>query len=201
MEMACGASARTIRMDILDRDLFDKSPNTPPQTSWTMAVMNTLDEALGPGALDKPLFDLSDKAQSPAPNSKILQGLKSGKFDNVFQLDKPLSDIARKAEQRPPLPDVILTETNPAIPIQAELPQYPLIAKVAHLEGMVSVEFDVLPDGRTRHVSFPEGRMKMFQATTTSAIEKWIFPTTSEGHKERATLSFNLNCNPSHNSH
>lgn len=201
MQMACGGSNRTIRMDILDRDIFDKAPNTPSQTSWTMAVMNTLDQALGPGALEKPLFDLSDRAHTPPSNSKILQGLESGKFDHVFQLNKPLSEFVHEAEQLPSLPNVILTEISPTVPIQAELPKYPPIARVAHLEGTISVEFDVLPDGRTKHVSFPEGSMKMFQATTTDAIGKWIFPITSEGYRERATLSFNLNCRSTHNSH
>lgn len=201
MQMACGTSNRTIRMDILDRDIFGKSPNTPTQTSWTMAVMNTLDKALGAGAMDKPLFNLSDRPQLPAPDTKILQGLESGKFDYVFKLDKPLSELAREAEQPPILATVILTEAHPAVPIQAELPKYPPIARAAHLEGKVSVEFDVLPNGRTKHVSFPESRVKLLQSTTTNAIEKWIFPTTSEGHKEQATLFFNLNCKPSNNSH
>lgn len=39
MQVTCGGENRQIRTDILDRDLFDSAPNTPKNTSWSMAVL------------------------------------------------------------------------------------------------------------------------------------------------------------------
>jgi hypothetical protein len=36
MQVQCGNQLRNIRADILDKDMFDPSPKTPPNTSWTM---------------------------------------------------------------------------------------------------------------------------------------------------------------------
>src|ERR1035438_4768289 len=42
MQLKCGAQDRTIRMDILDRDLFDANANTPKNTSWTRSLMDRI---------------------------------------------------------------------------------------------------------------------------------------------------------------
>ncbi|MBV8437119.1 MAG: hypothetical protein JOY95_06355 [Silvibacterium sp.] len=59
MEVTCGGKDRQIRMNILDRDLFDSSPGTPKNTSWSMAVLAKLDQALGPGGYGK--ADISNR--------------------------------------------------------------------------------------------------------------------------------------------
>src|SRR5215471_4708946 len=45
MSVQCGTQTRFIRMDILDRDMFDPVPSTPEHTSWTMALLGHLDQA------------------------------------------------------------------------------------------------------------------------------------------------------------
>jgi hypothetical protein len=51
--------SRNIRMDVLDRDMFDPHPITPQHTSWTMALLRRLDAALGGSVLDLPAFTVS----------------------------------------------------------------------------------------------------------------------------------------------
>jgi hypothetical protein len=56
LSVSCKKGDRQIRADILDKDLFDRSAKTPPNTSWTMAVLGQIDGSLGPGVMDKPAF-------------------------------------------------------------------------------------------------------------------------------------------------
>jgi hypothetical protein len=195
MQMSCGANERKIRMDVLDRDMFAQTPNTPEHTSWTMAVMSTLDGVFGPGVLDKPMFTLGDAKQASVhtPELDISQKLRSGQFDGLFRSEKPLSELALEAEKPLQMPTVVLADSSPAVPITMELPTYPPIAKFAHVEGEVSVNFDVTADGQTKNPSFGDDG-KLFQKATAVAIEKWTFPKTADGHKENATLLFKLNC-------
>jgi TonB family protein len=197
MQMSCGANERRIRMNVLDKDMFSQTPDTPEHTSWTMGVTNTLNGALGPGVLDKPIFALSDAKQVSVHASEIAisRNLRSGQFDGLFQSEKPLSELALDAEKPLPTPTIVLTDSSPAVPVTMELPTYPPRAKAARVEGEISMAFDVTADGQTRNLSFTnDQKLKLLQSTTTAAVEKWTFPKTDEGHKENATLLFKLNC-------
>jgi TonB family protein len=180
-------------MDILDRDMFDPEANTPKQTSWTMAVMSSLDDVLGPGVMDKPMFDLG-KAETTSLQieTPILHRLRSGQFDTLFDSKQLLSELAHQAAQPVPSPNVVLQDYSPVAPIEAELPSYPPIAKAAHVDGKVSVSFHVTPDGRTESISFD--KQTLLQSATQAAVEKWRFPASTEGHEEHVTLEFKLNC-------
>jgi TonB family protein len=193
MHVSCRGKERAIRMDILDRDMFDPGANTPKQTSWTMTVMSSLDDVLGPGVMEKPMFS----SGKPEPNSQkvdipILRRLRSGQFDTLFDSKPQLSELARQAAQPLPSPNIVLLDYSPVAPLEAELPGYPPIAKVAHVDGQVSVSFHVTPDGRTGNISFE--KQTLMQSATQAAVEKWRFPATTEGHDEHVTLEFKLNC-------
>jgi TonB family protein len=193
MHVSCRGKERAIRMDILDRDMFDPGANTPKQTSWTMTVMSSLDDVLGPGVMDKPMFDLSKaEATSLQKETPIFHRLRSGQFDTLFDSKQLLSELARQAAQPLPSPNVVLQDYSPAAPIEAELPSYPPIAKAANVDGKVSVSFHVTPDGRTENISFE--RQTLMQSATQAAVAKWWFPATTEGHDEHVTLEFKLNC-------
>lgn len=56
MQAKCGSVTRIIRANILDRDMFDPAPHTPPNTTWTMNLLARIDNAVGPGVMDKPMF-------------------------------------------------------------------------------------------------------------------------------------------------
>jgi TonB family protein len=193
MHVSCRGKERAIRMDILDRDMFDPTANTPKQTSWTMAVMSSLDDVLGPGVLDKPMFDPGKaEATSLQKETPILHRLRSGQFDTLFDSKQLLSELARQAAQPVPSPNVVLQDYSPVAPIEAELPSYPPIAKAAHADAKVSVSFHVTPDGRTENISFE--KQTLMQNATQAAVEKWRFPETKEGHDEHVTIEFKLNC-------
>jgi TonB family protein len=193
MRVSCRGKERAIRMDILNRDMFDPGPNTPKQTSWTMAVMSSLDGVLGPGVMEKPMFGPGKPATtSQRAETTIARRLRSGEFDTLFDSKPLLSDLAAQAARPLVSPNVVLEYYSPAAPTEAELPGYPPIAKAAHVDGKVSVSFHVTPDGRTENISFE--KQTLMQSATQAAVEKWRFPETAEGHDEHVTLEFKLNC-------
>jgi hypothetical protein len=109
MRVQCGAQTHMIRSDILDNDMFDPAPNTPEHTSWTMQLLARLDDAVGPGVLERPIFPISGKEEPSATNfnSEALADGGSGKLDMLFQgaPDKP-SELYHAARIRPPAPSV-----------------------------------------------------------------------------------------------
>jgi hypothetical protein len=139
MQVQCGADTRIIRSDILDKDMFDPKPNTPKHTSWTMQLLEHLDQSFGPGVLDKPMFPIMVAGEPPVKDeqpSPLLLDLSTGMYDVLFTdaPDRP-SDLYRAAQIKPVIPSVRLQSSTPFRPIKPILPKYPPIAKVAHLEG------------------------------------------------------------------
>jgi hypothetical protein len=59
MQVQCRARTRIIRSHILDKDIYDPAAKTPPQTSWTMQPLDRLDQVVGPGVMNKPVFPVS----------------------------------------------------------------------------------------------------------------------------------------------
>jgi hypothetical protein len=107
IRVQCGTQERVIRSDILDKDLFDPTPNTPIHTSWTMQLLSRLDDAVGPGVMDKPMIAIPYENQ-PSEKDQNLAGLedvRAGKYDELFAgaSDKP-SDLYAAAQYRPPAP-------------------------------------------------------------------------------------------------
>lgn len=192
--LACNGNERKIRADILDRDLFDKSPNTPENTSWTMKVLGQLDEVLSPGIMDKPVFATTDNEKPGAtdsPSFPILEGLKRGAYDAYFNSDKKLSQLYRESLDAPAPVSVVLTNTT--VDRSLKLPTYPPIAKAAHIEGAVEASFDITPAGNTNNVEIINGP-EMFRAASSDAISRWTFPASSEVRHERLTFVYSLNC-------
>jgi hypothetical protein len=197
MQVSCGAKQRIMRMDVLDRDLFDKHPDTPKNTSWTMGVMSQLDKALGPGAMEKPAFGNLAPQESAKPdmNLDIVKKLREGIFDNLFASKKTISSYVTDAGKSITNTSVAFSEAVPLTPLDAPLPNYPPIAKAAHVEGTIKVDFDVTPEGNVRNISFPEQGLMVLRDSTSAAIAKWIFPPSAETHHEHGAITFRLNCN------
>jgi TonB family protein len=192
--LTCNDKERNIRADILDRDLFDNSPNTPENTSWTMKVLRQLDEVLGPGPMNKPIFASMDDEKPGAidfPSPPILEGLKGGTYDAYFNSDKKLSQLYRESLDAPAPVSVVLTNTT--LDPSLKLPTYPPIARAAQVEGTVEVSFDITPSGNTNNVEIIDGP-KMLQGASSDAISRWIFPASSEVRHERLTFVYSLNC-------
>jgi hypothetical protein len=93
MQVSCSGSDRQIRTDILDRDLFDPRAGTPKNTSWSLAVLQQLDSALGPGAMDKPIFPVGTNPSLRAGGDLVDQIL-TGSLDSLFGQQTKVSAIA-----------------------------------------------------------------------------------------------------------
>ena len=126
VQVQCGHETRIIRSDILDKDIFDPAASTPKHTSWTMQLLARLDQALGPGVMDKPMFPMPDaeKAAVKADQaSEALLDVSAGKYDGLFKgaPDRP-SDLYRAAQVRPAVPTVRLHSSTPFQPSKLQLP-------------------------------------------------------------------------------
>jgi hypothetical protein len=108
MQVQCGDQSRRLRMDILDRDMFDLHPATPEHTSWTIVLLGRLDQALGSTVTERPAFPLFETSQQPpleAQSNPLLEDLERGKFDALFDgaSDRP-SELVRQAQKPAPPP-------------------------------------------------------------------------------------------------
>jgi TonB family protein len=195
LSVSCEKGDRQIRADILDKDLFDRSAKTPPNTSWTMAVLAQIDGSLGPGVMDKPVFSV-DAPNPDRPNpsdSAMLESLKNGKYDGLFDSDKKVSEIYRESLEPSRLPSVEIIGMKPTVPLSAEPPRYPPIARAAHVEGEVSISFEVSPIGKVEQLSFGSGP-ELLRHTVIDTVTKWQFPESADAHHEEGKIAFRLNC-------
>ena len=179
-----------------DKDMFDRAPNTPVRTSWTMQLLDRLNEALGPGAMEKPIFSIYESDQAPAtvPDSESLKDLAAGKYDALFPgaSDKP-SDLYRAAQIAPPTPSIRLAKDLAIQPLEFALPKYPPLARVAHIQGDVVFKFEIAHDGRTSNFSVMSG-YPLLTPSVKDAVERWKFAPGSVGQKADGTIKFATNC-------
>lgn len=196
MQVQCGTRTRLIRAEILDKDMFDRTPSTPEHTSWTMALLSRLDQAVGPGVMEKPMFALPDqeKSTSPLEISEALRDLAAGKYDALFSgaPDKP-SDLYRAAQIIPPAPSVRLVSSLPLVPALFVAPQYPPLARLTRTEGIVSFYMEIDADGEAEDLVLISGHPLLWPAVK-DAVSKWRFPKDAAGQKVQAAVDFALNC-------
>ena len=196
MQLQCGDKTRRIRMDILDRDMFDPTSGTPQHTSWTMNLLGKLDEALGTSVMDKPIFSLPEINTPPASRSDSgsLDNLWIGGFDALFEKapHKP-SELFREALVAPVYPSVALVSSSPFSPVSPALPIYPPIAEAAHVEGRIAIKFDVTSTGETSNLSFVDGKA-LLNDNVAAAVSGWKFPKDAAGQQINAVIEFNMNC-------
>ena len=115
-QVHCGGKLRSIRYEVLDRDMFDPRPGTPQGTSRTMTLLSILDEAFGAGDFDRPVFPLEPLTTHIAPRSKTLQEVASGKYDNLFS-GELISHFYRESQLPQKLPQVEIASSSPSAPI------------------------------------------------------------------------------------
>jgi len=195
MQVQCGSQARAIRSDILDRDMFDPAANTPEHTSWTMRLLARLNQAIGPGVMERPIFPLPKPESSAAPkNSETLTEVGSGKYDNLFQgaPDKP-SDLYRAAQKRPLTPTVQLISISPIRPEVFAEPDYPPLARLAQIEGVIVFKADVDPNGHTTNFMIESGH-PMLRGVVEKTVSTWQFPKEVANQKVQGTIEFKTNC-------
>ncbi|MGC1382183.1 MAG: hypothetical protein WA823_00260 [Candidatus Acidiferrales bacterium] len=196
MQVQCGAETRLLRMDILDRDMFDAAPNTPEHTAWTMALLQKLDSAAGPGVLQKPAFGLADKAPGPPPkpDDAALRGLAAGKFDSVIP-DAPdkLSALYQTSREVVPVPSVRLVSSMPVEPSSTPF-DLNGIDKQLILNGTAVVAFDVDKDGKPENVIL-EYAPRNINWIVTQGVLRWErFPKEAAGTYVQQRFEFRTNC-------
>lgn len=199
MQVQCQGQERVIRADILDRDMFDPTPNTPEYTSWTIGLLNKIDNAAGPGVWEKPIFE-NIGAQNPTnqgPESPALLDMASGKYDSLFSgtPDRP-SDLYHEAHKPPVVHSVQLINSSPFQPDVFVAPKYPPIARAARVEGTVTFQFKVDENGKATGLSIDSGA-KLLQMAIPDAVGNWKFSKAPVGQGIEAAIAFKLNCPPS----
>jgi hypothetical protein len=87
MGMSCDGVAGLIRSEILDRDMFDSTAKTPTNTAWTMQLLDKLNQELGPGVMEKPMFPTPDdpgKVPAPSADAGVLGDIAQGDYHALF---------------------------------------------------------------------------------------------------------------------
>lgn len=196
MQVPCGVRTRVIKEKVLEQDWFEKFPNTPKNTQWTITLLERLDKAVGPGVMDEPMFPAAETAQpsDEIADSEIRASLASGKYDALFEgaRDKP-SDLYVAAQKRPAVPTVQIVRIDPLAPEVVVQPQYPAIGRLAHLEGSVSISFEVGFNGAPINLLLESGPQILYSSVT-NALSGWKFAEGASGNKIHATFEFDLNC-------
>lgn len=194
MQVGCGGEGRRIRMDILDRDMFDPHPATPERTSWTMTLLGRLDKLLGSAVMDRPVFTLSEMSPPGRPEpSPLLKDLENGKLDGLFDRGsyRP-SELFRQAKIPLAKPTVEVTSISPFIQT-IEAPPYSQLARAAHVEGQVTLTLIVKSDGRVASIGFLSGN-PILQSSVAAGVAKWTFPVEAAGQEVHVAIEFKMNC-------
>jgi hypothetical protein len=195
MRVKCGSTTRILRSDVLDRDMFDSAARTPIHTSWTMSVLERLDQAVGPGVMQKPAFPVeSDDQSSGLVDPRILRQIAAGEYDRLFEdaPDKP-SILYVATQKRPVLPTVELLSSSPARPDVLTLPAYPPIAKTAHVGGTVVFTTMLDSNAMPTAISFRAGPQLLY-ATVKDTVSSWRFPKAASGQEIEGRIEFKLHC-------
>jgi TonB family protein len=194
MRVKCGSRMRIINVRVLDRDWFDRNARTPENTSWSMALLERLDHAVGSSVMNTPVFDVGDGNSHVSQSfDEVAQDLERGVYDPLFS-DSKISDLYRTIlETRPSTPSVTF---NGSIPFQSDalsLPAYPPIARAANIEGLVIIKGRVREDGQTTSVEVVSGHPLLASAVVSEA-NRWKFSPSHANEDFHASVEFKLNC-------
>jgi len=196
MEVQCGTQTRLIRSDILEKYWFDRTAKVPQNTSWMMGLLDRLVRAAGPGVMDKQVF-ATPEGDSPAPmylDTTALSNLGAGKYDPLFKgaPDKP-SDLYRASQNQPPVPSVRLASSVPLVRELFVPPEYPRLARAAHVDGAVVFSIEIGADGSATNLAFKSGHPLLLGAVK-GIVSSWRFPKDAANQQVQATIEFALNC-------
>ncbi len=197
MQFACSTGVRRIRIDILDRDLYEPKGNTPQHTSWTMGVLAQLDGALGDTVMEKPAFvDRQSSAGGAKPAtipSFNERALAEGVFDQLFTGAPHKPSVLYVDSKRPPIaPSVRLLEIPSAVSTKLEVPQYPTLARMAHVEGRVEVSLRVDVTGSSADIAIVGH--PLLKVSVENQVARWRFPPQVVGQTLKFVMEFKTNC-------
>ena len=196
LRVQCGKQVRLIPSHIFEDYWFNPAAKPPKTTFSLLQLLKRIDDAIGRGVMDKPMFDFGGDQSSPAklPDSAALRELSAGEFDELFKGggDKP-SDLYSSAQKIPPAPSVRLVSTVPYEPESSVLPNYPPIARAASVEGQVAFTAGIDSNGTPTNVVFESGN-PLLQSAVRGALYSWKFPRDTNNQQIHGTVEFLLNC-------
>lgn len=197
IQVRCGNKTKIFRDEILEQEMLSE-PSGGGRAPGVQGVLQALDASVGPGILQtEKMFSLPE-APGTRPgepgDAEDLRDVAAGKYDRLFK-DAPdkASDLYRQA-QIPPLDPIIHLASS--LPVQPQVfvsPSYPVIARMAHVGGVVAFTADVGPDGSLNHTVIVSGPPLLRNAAL-SAIANWRYPSGIGGQKIEASIEFQPNC-------
>lgn len=193
MQVRCGADVRRIRMDVLDRDLFDAKLRTPEHTSWTMGVLGRVDAVLGGTVMQRPMFALGPPPPPPAPHP-LLDAIDAGAFDALVGTEPgTLAGLLADARKFRRPPTIELRTASAFRPVPEPVLVFPDVARLVRAEGDVAFRVDVDAAGAAGDVHVLSGLP--FLARSVEAIAKqWTFAPGDAGRVFDGTIAFRMNC-------
>lgn len=196
LRVQCGKQVRLIPSHVFEDYWFNPAAKPPKTTFSLLQLLKRIDDAIGPGVMDKAMFDLGGDQNSSTklPDLPVLRELSAGEFDELFKgaSDKP-SDLYHSAQKIPPAPSVRLVSTVPYEPESSVLPKYPPIARVASVEGQVAFTAEIDSNGIPTNVVFESGN-PLLQSAVRDALYSWKFPTDADNQQIHGAVEFLLNC-------
>jgi TonB family protein len=195
LRVRCGTQVRVIPAHIFE-DYWFNAATPPKRTSSILDLVKKLDNAVGPGVMEKPAFSFSDNSgTSPLPPaSPELEAVGAGEFDALFPWDQDkLSYLYRAALYLPQPPTVQLVTVLPYPPQAVNLPDYPPLAKSERIEGQVTFVGDVDANGTLTNVKFVNGH-HLLESAVREVIYSWKFPKEAYSRSVHGTVEFRLNC-------
>ena len=199
LQADCAGTSRLVHSNILDRDMFDSNARTPQDTAWTMRLLARLDQPLGSTPLDRPVFPATSEniESAVSTESESVHRVASGAYDQLFPTtdEKPSALYAEATHAASSGVSVELIYSQPYAPIDFMPQPYPAVAKLAHVQGDVSLLAMV---GANRHVEsvLLEQGPKLLAQPVGDAAKTWTFAPEAVGQMINVTLRFKLNCPP-----
>ena len=196
LRVRCGTQVRVIPAHIFEDYWFNPASKAPKVTTTLMELTKRLDDAVGPGVMEKPVFEVSNSSESPQlpPDSPDHRALGAGEFDGLFAWSRDrLSDLYHSSQKFPPSPTVRLLSTAPYEPESVILPNYPPIALAARIEGQVTFEANIDSSGTPSNIVFVNGH-RLLTAAVQYALNSWKFTKEADNRQIHGTFEFLLNC-------
>jgi TonB family protein len=163
-----------------------------------MELLGTLGNVIvQPGAKDKRIFDLTGGQDTKALGKEylgLLESLSKGEYDSLFETttEKP-STLYRLAQIPISRPSVELSSSSPFRPEVYVEPEYPPIARMAHIQGEVAVNFDVDWASKAGKIEVEKGQSMLVESVK-RAVSGWVFSPQAANSHVQAVFNFSNNC-------
>jgi TonB family protein len=190
-EVTDGATQASVQSDLTAAPATNPGSHPSPRIQVPPSI-DARTSSLLPSKIRSPA---STPAETPAPNSLVSISTRSDEL-------APLVGAAPPALPRLEAPEPVGTskpkDTFSPRPIRTIQPEYPVKAKLYHIEGAVELELTISPDGKVEKVRALSGNSILLQAAE-AAVLRWKYsPSTGDQNTAAAItrVQFNFKLNP-----